>query len=129
LARRNPGVRPVFLAAAALAVAAAPGSVAAVVSPAVAGKHDRVRVTITRTRATGVFDDTRRSYTVEAHAVHPRSDCVNNRDRMFADGPAGRRVRAVLDPARGEGGPEGWCRGRFRGTVRFVEGYACPPGV
>jgi hypothetical protein len=52
---------------------------------------------------------------------------VNNRDRVFAAGPAGARVRAVLDPARGEGGPEGWCRGVFRGTVTYSEAFACPP--
>jgi hypothetical protein len=33
-------------------------------------------------------------------------------------------VRAVLDPARGEGGPEGWCPGLFRGTVTYFEGFA-----
>jgi hypothetical protein len=52
---------------------------------------------------------------------------VNNRDRVFATARAGARVRAVLDPARGEGGPEGWCRGRFRGTVTYTEAFACPP--
>jgi hypothetical protein len=37
------------------------------------------------------------------------------------------RVRAVLDPARGEGGELGWCAGLFRGTVTYFEGFACPP--
>ncbi len=59
--------------------------------------------------------------------MHPASGCVNNRDRVFAERRAGARVRAVLDPARGEGGPEGWCRGRFRGTVTYTEAFACPP--
>jgi hypothetical protein len=58
--------------------------------------------------------------------VRPASGCVNNRDRRFPDRRAGARVRAVLDPARGEGGPQGWCRGRFRGTVSFTEAFACP---
>jgi hypothetical protein len=52
---------------------------------------------------------------------------VNNRDRVFPERRAGARGRAVLDPARGEGGPEGWCRGRFRGTVTYTEAFACPP--
>jgi hypothetical protein len=52
---------------------------------------------------------------------------VNNRDRPFGEHRAGARIRAVLDPARGEGGPEGWCRGRFRGTVTYTEAFACPP--
>jgi hypothetical protein len=49
-----------------------------------------------------------------------QSGCVNPRDRVFADRRTDARVRAVLDPARGEGGPEGWCRGRFRGTVTLA---------
>jgi hypothetical protein len=52
---------------------------------------------------------------------------VNNRDRTFPVRAAGASVRAVLDPARGEGGPEGWCRGAFRATVTYTEAFACPP--
>jgi hypothetical protein len=97
------------------------------VSPSTGTRHDRFAVTITSRHASGVFGQTRRSYVAEAHAVHPESGCVNNRDRVFAERRAGARVRAVLDPARGEGGPEGWCRGRFRGTVTYTEAFACPP--
>jgi hypothetical protein len=97
------------------------------VSPTTAGKHDRVAVTVTLPRSSGVFGKTRRSYTAEAHAVHPASGCVNNRDRVFRDGRAGTRERAELDPARGEGGPEGWCPGRYAGTVTYLEAFACPP--
>jgi hypothetical protein len=97
------------------------------VTPSSGGKHDRFAVAITSGHATGVFGQTRRSYVAEAHAVHPASGCVNNRDRVFPERRAGARVPAVLDPARGEGGPEGWCRGRFRGTVTYTEGFACPP--
>ena len=82
---------------------------------------------ITSRQATGVFGQTRRSYVAEAHAAHPASGCVNNRKRIFGEHRAGARIRAVLDPARGEGGPEGWCRGRFRGTVTYTEAFACPP--
>ncbi|MDX6689921.1 MAG: hypothetical protein QOG15_1378 [Solirubrobacteraceae bacterium] len=96
------------------------------VSPRAGGKHDRFAVAITTAHATGVRGKTRRMYIVEAHAVRPASACVNNRDRVFADRPAGARLRAKLDPARGEGGPEGWCPGRFRGTVRYSEAFACP---
>jgi hypothetical protein len=100
---------------------------AVAVVPGSGGRHDRFAVTITTAHATGVFGQTRRSYVAEAHAARPAPGCVNNRDRVFAPVRAGARVRAVLDPARGEGGPEGWCRGLFRGTVAYVEGYACPP--
>jgi hypothetical protein len=109
-----------------LLVAALLGSVVTV-SPAAAGRHDRFAVAITAGQATGVFGRTRRSYVAEAHAVRPASGCVNNRDRVFPERRAGARVPAVLDPARGEGGPEGWCRGRFRGTVTYSEAFACPP--
>ena len=97
------------------------------VTPAAGGRRDRLAVTITTGHATGVFGQTRRSYVAEAHALRPRSGCVDNRDRVFAERRAGARVRAVLDPARGEGGPEGWCPGVFRGTVTYREGFACPP--
>jgi hypothetical protein len=73
-----------------------------------------------------VFGRTRRAYIADAHAVHPASGCVNNRDRSFPVARAGTRARAALDPARGEGGREGWCPGRYRGTVTYVEGFACP---
>jgi hypothetical protein len=97
------------------------------VSPSAGGRHDRFAVAITSRHATGVFGQTRRGYVAEAHAVHPASGCVNNRDRAFGEHRAGVRIRAVLDPARGEGGPQGWCRGRFRGTVTYTEAFACPP--
>ena len=97
------------------------------VTPSAGGRHDRFAVTITTGHSTGLFGRTRRSYVAEAHAARPASGCVNNRDRVFAERDAGARVRAVLDPARGEGGPEGWCRGAFRGTVTYLEAFACPP--
>jgi hypothetical protein len=100
---------------------------AVAVIPSAGGRHDRFAVAITSGHATGVVGQTRRSSVAEAHAVHPASACVNNRDRVFPERRAGARVRAVLDPARGEGGPEGWCRGRFRGAVTYVEAFACPP--
>jgi hypothetical protein len=108
-----------------LLVAALAASVATV-SPSTGGRHDRFAVAIASRHATGVFGQTRRSYVAEARAVHPASRCVNNRDRVFAERRAGARVRAVLDPARGEGGREGWCPGRFRGTVTYTEAFACP---
>jgi hypothetical protein len=97
------------------------------VSPSTGRTHDRFTVAITTRRRAGVVGDTRSAYVVEAHAARPASDCVNNSDRVFPDGPGGRRARAKLDPARGEGGPLGWCRGRFLGTVTYFEGFACPP--
>jgi hypothetical protein len=110
------------------AVAAASGAPDPVsVAPRTAGAHDRVVVSITSAHATGVRGDTARRYVVEARAVHPASGCVNNRDRVYVDGARpDERLTAELDPARGEGGPEGWCAGVFRGTVTDIQAYACP---
>jgi hypothetical protein len=96
------------------------------VSPATGGKHVRFVVAFTSQRATGVFGKTRRDYVVEAYSARPADSCVINRDTYISGRPAGTRIRASLDPARGEGGPEGWCRGAFRGTVKYSEGFACP---
>jgi hypothetical protein len=94
-----------------LLVAALAASVASV-SPSAGDRHDRFAVAITSRHATGVFGQTRRGI-AEAHAMDPASGCVNNRDRVFGERRAGARLRAVLDPARGEGGPHGWCRSAF----------------
>ena len=96
------------------------------VSPTTGGKHRSFIVRFTSHRATGVFGDTRRSYTVEAHAARPRIACVNNRESYLPGRPAGTPMRAVLDPARGDGGSSGWCLGNFRGKVIYSEDYACP---
>lgn len=100
---------------------------ATTVSPPTGGKHDRFTVAVTTSHAAGVVGRTRRTYFAEAHTERRAGACVSSRDRVFPDGPAGARVRADLDPARGEGGPEGWCPGRFLGTVTYFEGFACPP--
>jgi hypothetical protein len=97
------------------------------VSPSVGRKHDRFKVAITSRHATGVFGKIRRAYTVEARAVRPDVACVNDRARRLPDRAANTRQQADLDPARGKGGPLGWCRGRFHGTVTYTEGFACPP--
>jgi hypothetical protein len=96
------------------------------VSPTTGGKYVRFMVRFTSHRATGVFGHTRRAYIVKAHAVRPAIACVNNRDSHLSGRPAGTHMRATLDPARGDGGSSGWCRGIFRGTVTYSEAYACP---
>jgi hypothetical protein len=96
------------------------------VSPSSPSRHDRVSVSFRSRRATGHFGRERRSYTIQAWSVHPASGCVNNRERVLAARPAGYRLRGRLDPARGEGGSLGWCRGRFSGKVIFSVRYACP---
>lgn len=95
-------------------------------SASVTGPHDRVIVTFIARHATGVFGNVRRSYSVEAQRVQPQIACVNNRSGGFPDSSAGNRVQAALDPANGEGGPEGWCPGLYRGTVVYTAAFACP---
>jgi hypothetical protein len=96
------------------------------VSPLRGKKHDGFRVFVVTQHETGVFGKTRRSYHVEAHAVRPASACVNTTERRFPDGKAGETMYATLAPAPGKGGAVGWCRGLFRGTVRYQEAFACP---
>jgi hypothetical protein len=96
------------------------------VSPSPIGKHHRVVVNITALHTTGVFGKVRRSYVVASLAVHLGVACVNNRDGFFPAGAAGSRIRAVLDPGRGDGGAQGWCPGLYRGTVTYARDFACP---
>ena len=51
--------------------------------------------------------------------------CVIEHDAGFGDGLPGARLRAKLDPSRTKG--LRWCRGRFRGVVKYRDGYGCPP--
>lgn len=69
---------------------------------------------------------TQRGYTATAQAVPAQSGCVQEQDADFPDATPGARVRVALDPARGKGGPEGWCPGRFRGIVTAYETFLCP---
>jgi hypothetical protein len=101
---------------------AAPAITRLTVSPSAPRRHERVTVSFISRRATGVFGKQRRSYWIQAKSVQPASACVNNRDRGLPSGPAGYRLRATLDPARGDGGELGWCPGRFKGTVTYLVG-------
>lgn len=95
------------------------------IAPSAAGKHDRIVVTITAAHATGAVGKVRRGYYMEAQRVRPGIGCINNRSASFPDTTAGNLVRTALDPAQGDGGPEGWCSGAYRGTVSFTEGFNC----
>jgi hypothetical protein len=96
------------------------------VSPAAPSRSERIAISFRTRRATGVFGAQRRSYVVRARSSAARSGCVANRDRVLGARPAGYRLRAVLDPARGDGGPLGWCPGPYRGTVTYVVERGCP---
>ena len=67
-----------------------------------------------------------RRYLVAVHGPL-KSACVIENEATFSDGRPGARLRAVLDPRRTKGGR--WCRGRFRGTVRYQDGLCCRDGA
>ena len=94
-------------------------------SPVLAGKHERIVVSITARRPTGVADTVMRSYFAATQAVRPRVDCVNNRGNEFPYSGAGTRITAVLDPAAGDGGPQGWCPGVYRGVISYSRAFDC----
>lgn len=87
----------------------------ATVAPRVGGRHHRFRATITARQASGAGHN----YIASARLVTGATGCVENRDRVFPAAPVGHRVHADLDPARGDGGPEGWCPGHYAGTVSY----------
>lgn len=89
------------------------------------GKHEPVVVAITAHRSTGVFGEIRRAYLVESLDTHPGIACVNNRTGAFPSSSAGSLIRAVLNPAAGDGGPQGWCPGTYRGVVIYTRGFNC----
>jgi hypothetical protein len=49
-----------------------------------------------------------------------RTACVIETAAWFSHGPPGARLHAVLDPSRAKGAR--WCRGTFRGVVRYRDG-------
>jgi hypothetical protein len=98
---------------------------AAQLNPVVAGKHDRIVVTMTAQHSTGIVGKAVHAYVAAATISDPKVDCVNNRDGGFPYSAAGSRIRAVLDPAAGDGGPQGWCPGAYHGTISYLRGFNC----
>lgn len=96
------------------------------VSPGNGQRFTPFVVSIETADSTGRRGNTRRTYRASVQAVKPRAACVNNRDMMFPLRAVGATASVALRPAGGEGGHLGWCRGTFRGTVKYVVGFACP---
>lgn len=78
-------------------------------------RFDDVSVTITAPQRSG----RRRHYTAYANGIMPAAGCVNARDGRFPSADAGAAVSTTLSLSAGEGGPEGWCPGRYRGTIEY----------
>jgi hypothetical protein len=68
----------------------------------------------------------RRGYFLVARRRGGMSGCVQQRDGFVRPGRAGQRVVGRINPARGKGGLLGWCRGEYRGKVRYYDLWACP---
>jgi hypothetical protein len=54
-----------------------------------------------------------------------RSACVIQHATTFGYAPPGARLQARLDPSHTKGNK--WCRGRFRGVIKYHDGFVCPP--
>ena len=97
------------------------------VAPHTGTRTSVVRVTFrSRVRLGATRDGRTRSYYVVAKRRPAMSGCVQHRYGWVGSGRRGRRVTARMDPTRGKGGHLGWCRGRYRGRIRYFDGYACP---
>jgi hypothetical protein len=98
--------------------------VAARVAPAAGGTSQVFRVHFRAGDATGTTGPVIRGY--EAHLT--RADgtaCIVDTGGFFnTRSDPGERLTIVLDPNRMMG--RRWCRGRFRGVLRFYDDYACP---
>jgi len=76
----------------------------------------RFRLGMHATHRTGRSGRRERYYRATVHGP-ARVGCVVGAHALFSHGPPGAFIRAVLDPMRAKGGR--WCRGRFRGVVRY----------
>lgn len=97
------------------------------VSPRFANPMSVVRVTFASTIRLGAGPGGRfRSYYIVARRRPAKSGCVQHRDGFVDRGRRGDQVTGRIDPSRGAGGEIGWCSGRYRGEVRYGDGFACP---
>lgn len=94
------------------------------VSPGIGGPETTFRLEVVAGERTGRQGRRERRYWAEVRGPE-RIACVINHDTFFPHGPLGVRLKASLDPTRTKGGR--WCRGRFRGVVRYRDGFVCPP--
>jgi hypothetical protein len=90
------------------------------VDPPAGRPGTRFRLELVSTHRSGWHGPRLRDYLV--HVRGPaRVACVIEHEAFFSYGRPGARLHAVLDPRRTKGGR--WCRGRFRGVVRYRDGF------
>ncbi len=95
------------------------------VRPWVGGPDMRVGLSLFATHRSGATGRRVRWYSAAVRGP-ARVGCVIENDTRFSTGPPGHRIRAVLDPHRTKG--RRWCRGRFRGVVRYTDGICRKDG-
>lgn len=90
--------------------------VAVRVEPALGGPRTRFRLELVSTHRTGRRGRRVREYWAAVRGPL-RTACVIQNEAWFSYGPPGATLHAELDPRRTKGNR--WCRGRFRGVVRY----------
>jgi len=93
-----------------------PAPVAVRVSPASGHPQTSFRLHFVATQRTGRRGRRERDYWASVRGPR-RIACVIESWVWFSHGSPGARLHAVLDPRRTKGAR--WCRGRFRGVVRY----------
>jgi hypothetical protein len=95
------------------------------VHPPVGRPWTRFRLELVSSGRTGRHGRRERAYSAAVRGPL-RTACVIETGTWFTHGPPGSRLHAVLDPSRAKGGR--WCRGSFRGVVRYRDGLCRRPG-
>ena len=88
------------------------------VDPPTGLPRTRFRLELVSTHRTGRGGRRYREYGAAVHGPH-KVACVIENEAWFSYGPPGARLHATLDPRRTKG--QRWCRGRFRGVVRYSD--------
>ena len=103
-----------------------PAPLAVTVRPPSGDPDTRFRLEIEASHRSGRRGRHFRGYWASVHGPL-RTACVIEHDAFFSYGPPGARLHAELDPSRTKGGR--WCRGRFRGVLRYRDwDYTRPAG-
>lgn len=102
---------------------AAGSSVRASAAPRRGRRSTVFRVSLGSRATLGRAGSRRRLYVASARGPF-QAACVVELETYIERGRPGEVVAASLDPATAKGGR--WCRGRYRGRVRYVDTFACP---
>lgn len=102
---------------------AAGASVRVSVTPRSGRRATVFRVSLRSRASLGRAGSRRRLYAAAARGPF-KAACVVDLAAFIDRGRRGEVVAGSLDPTTAKGGR--WCRGRYRGQVRYVDTFACP---